>query len=69
MGAQEAYLLLDASTRTRILTSSETSINPNDAFRVESKKRKRDDATMEDLLDDTFVVKVTFLITTCVGPG
>lgn len=59
MGGQEEYSELDASTRTRTLTpSSESLLSNHEASVVESKKRKRERSTMEDLLDESFVVKV-----------
>jgi hypothetical protein len=59
MGGQEECSKFDASTRTRILTpSSESLLSNHEASMVESKKRKRERGTMEDLLDESFVVKV-----------
>jgi hypothetical protein len=59
MGGQEDYLEFDASTRTRILTpSSDSLLSNHEASMVKSKKRKRERSTMEDLLDEVFVVKV-----------
>jgi len=58
MGGQEECSDLDASTRTRILTPSESLLSNHEASIVESKKRKMERGTMEDLLDESFVVKV-----------
>lgn len=59
MGGQEECSDFDASTRTRILTpSSESLLSNHEASIVESKKRKRERGAMEDLLDESFVVRV-----------
>jgi hypothetical protein len=59
MGGQEECSKFDASTRTRILRpSSDSSLNSHEASKVETKKRKREESTMENLLDESFIVKV-----------
>jgi hypothetical protein len=59
MGGQGGCSSLDAFSRTRVLTpSSESSLNLNDALSRDSRKRKRDATTLEDLLDEFFVFKV-----------
>jgi DNA replication regulator SLD3 len=59
MGGQDECSEFDASTRTRTLTpSSESLVSNHETSVVESKKRKRERSTMEDLLDESFVVKV-----------
>jgi len=58
MGGEEECSEFDASTKTRILTPSESLLNSHEASKVETKKRKREKSVMEDLLDERFVVKV-----------
>jgi DNA replication regulator SLD3 len=49
-------------TRSGILTpASDNSLNLSDGVSSGSKKRKRDGNTMEDLLRDSFAVKVSTL--------
>jgi len=64
MSRQEQHHASDASTknqtRSAILTpASDNFINPSDGAISGLKKRKRDGNTMEDLLKDNFVVKVS----------
>jgi DNA replication regulator SLD3 len=64
MSGQEEHHGSDASvktqTRSGILTpASDNSLNLSDGASYGAKKRKRDDNTMEDLLKDTFVVRVS----------
>jgi len=63
MSGQEEHHVSDASaktqTRSGILTpASDNPANFSDGAGLGAKKRKRDGNTMEDLLKDTFVVKV-----------
>lgn len=69
MSGQERCSQFDASSRTRILTpSSESVLSNHEALVVESKKRKRERGAMEDLLDDSFAVKVrSMFLTSVVG--
>jgi hypothetical protein len=64
MLSQDDIPVSDASPQTRqtrgILTPlSDNSLNSSDAWLHGGKKRKRDGSTMEDLLKDPFVVKVS----------
>jgi DNA replication regulator SLD3 len=64
MSGQEEQHGSDASTTTQtrsgILTpASNNFVNPSDAASPGLKKRKRDGNTMEDLLKDAFVVRVS----------
>jgi hypothetical protein len=59
MSSQDGNPLSDASSTRRILTPpAEPSQIPSDGALSGSRKRKRDGNTMEDLLRDSFVVKV-----------
>ncbi len=59
MGGQEERSEFDASTITRILTpSSDSLLSNHEASMVESRKRKREKSTTENLLDEHIVVKV-----------
>lgn len=59
MGGREECSKLDASIATRVLTPpSESLLNSHEGCKVETKKRKREKSTMEDLLDESFMVKV-----------
>jgi DNA replication regulator SLD3 len=64
MSGQEEHHASDASTKTQtrshILTpASNNFTNPSDGTSSSLKKRKRDGDTMEDLLKDVFVVRVS----------
>jgi DNA replication regulator SLD3 len=64
MFGQEEHHASDASTKTqtrsRILTSaSDNFVNQSDSTSLGFKKRKRDGNTMEDLLKDVLVVRVS----------
>lgn len=60
MFSQDETLFSDASNTRRVLTPiSDMSPNGSDGLEPGGKKRKRDGSTMEDLLKDTFVVKVS----------
>jgi hypothetical protein len=59
MSGQDENPVSDASNTRRILTPvSGPSIFGSESLAVGGKKRKRDGNTMEDLLKDSFVVKV-----------
>lgn len=65
--ASDAYFQ-HTPARSGILTpASETSLNMSDGLSAGAKKRKRDGNTMEDLLKDTFVVKVSSCVPPCWG--
>lgn len=69
MSGQDELRLSDASieeqTRTKFIadtsTTSDTAINLSDGIGADSRKRKRAGSTMEDLLKDSFVVRVSAL--------
>ena len=61
---QDGISFSDASAKSQIrpgiLTpASDTSLNLSDEANHGGRKRKRDDSTMEDLLKDSFVVRVS----------
>lgn len=59
MFSQDENPVSDASNTRRILTPiSDPSLQNGDGSGFGGKKRKRDGSTMEDLLRDSFVVKV-----------
>ena len=63
MFSQDENLVSDASNTRRILTPvSDNSLNGSDGLTFGGKKRKRDGNTMEDLLKDSFVVKVSNIL-------
>jgi hypothetical protein len=64
MSGQEEHYGSNASAKTQarsgILTpASNNSLNLSDGASSRGKKRKRDGNTMEDLLKDTFIVRVS----------
>lgn len=64
MSGREEHHGFDASnkaqTRSGIITpTSDNFVNPSDGANSGLKKRKRDGSTMEDLLKDAFVVRVS----------
>ncbi len=64
MSGQEEHHVSDASaktqTRSGILTpASNSSLNLSDGASSGGKKRKRDGNSMEDLLKDAFVIRVS----------
>jgi DNA replication regulator SLD3 len=64
MSGREEHHASDASTKTQtrsaILTpASDHFANPSDGASSGLKKRKRDGNTMEDLLKDNFIVRVS----------
>jgi DNA replication regulator SLD3 len=64
MSGQEELHGSDASTKTQtrsgaLTPTSKNFLNPSDGAGSGLKKRKRDGNTMEDLLKDVFVVRVS----------
>lgn len=64
MSGQEEHHGSDASNKTQtrsgiITPTSDNFVNPSDGANSGLKKRKRDGNTMEDLLKDAFVVRVS----------
>jgi len=63
MFSQDENQVSDASNTRRILTPvSDNFLNGSDGSTFGGKKRKRDGNTMEDLLKDSFVVKVSNIL-------